>query len=249
MLVSCSDQEVLNVVDFSKPLTLRSSTTSYDFDKFNKEAENYWNCAIQSFGLDVICGCDCDAIETIPQIWDNCKNNLSEFVNDETISVYHCDTLKNLFTQSCDYQSYSEFVDSQIENIEDVDFISSHEILLIKNVLENLPSNGLNINDIRQSWYNLPASDTNNNFSLIFIEVSSSLLNFKNQNPDLFNDDKDDVQALWWKAAAIVGGAAGSLFYDVANDIITNEPGSYEFTTNEQLWQSAKKGAILGAFR
>lgn len=248
---SCGENDK-KVKDLDLPLSLRNTNVEINFENLSQAMESYWFCAEENYTLPVVCGCDCNSINEIPNIWETCSSSLDEIMTFSAIESEDCESLKMMYRQSCDHTTLSSFYDELETLIDnpDIDFISSDEKILLKKMLEDL-ENGLQLDPIslRGDWYDLSDSEHDNNFSLIVIEVTNSLIDFHENNASFFGPSQSDPEVQAFKIGSILGGAVINVIIDVGWDIIEHsEDANYEVTTTDDLIESATKGAIAGAF-
>jgi len=256
---SCTDKEYIpsDEIDFSKPIVFRTGTGFMDnLDSLKYELEDYWDCGIANYTLPVLCSCACADVRKIPNVWSTCNNNISIASSYTGATTNNCDTLKSLYSSICLYTDFATFVDSAMSVVSEMNdntgILTEAEYDLIDSTLNTLTTaDSISFTPLRQAWYNLPNnSQLENAFSAIFIEMAYSLKYYESINSGPFLDDKDDIQAAFWKVVGAIAGAAGSVLYDCAADAIEHcDDGNFEFTTMEQVRDSAKKGFLLGLTR
>jgi hypothetical protein len=167
--------------------------------------------------------------------------------NEDLFNV-ECDTLKQMIGMHCFYpnpEEYLEFVKLRLLTLSTDAFplsISSEEKELLIDLLYSMKENPfMDFAPFIERWENLEiVNESGNKSSLAMIAITSSLQKYLSTH-DVFPEE-DTPQALWYKAASIIGGFAGTMLVDGMWDIISDG----DLTADEML-ENAIKGAVVGA--
>ena len=252
-VVSCTNHDDSLAVNINKPIDLRTENGNISLETLSDDLQTYWECALDYYSLEVICACDCNGMFAVANICNNCRSGISCLQDLTGISISDCNELQEAYFTVCNYntpQSAWEDLYNTLDTLrileDSIRIVSAQELELIKNIVSDMFNSQFDVVEARGKWYALPSnSSTNNNFSAIIIETANSLLVFNKDNPTVFDDD--DGTIVPYKIASIIGGAVGSVLYDCIRDVYFDT--GYCDDGLGDLWDSACKGAIMGAVR
>lgn len=246
VLTGCSKTDVgenSSVRDLSRPVSLEARNVTVDFENYADDMQNIWNVALNDYGMDVICSCECSRVDMIVDIFENHSDD-SEYINANAFDGTSCVDLLDMFSNDCNFEdeteAYADFATSWLDSLDEYGYVSQDEKVLIANILDDAQDGVIDIESHRAAWYALEStSSLDNSFSLLIIETSTSIEQFLTGTPGI--SDVDEPQAIFSHLAGAVAGAGISLWVDTVYDVVTyGEPQGSPF-------DAMIKGAIGGA--
>jgi hypothetical protein len=252
MLLSCDKSGSLNnATDYNYHLKSNSNYDVFDLTQLSSEIENYYTCAIGNYTLQIVCSCEYSDL-LIEDIWKDCQPSFKIFNFDIELDLVDWDNIVDYYRKSCVEDEIEEIISDTISLLNEQPFVSNEEVALFENLFASLLNDNFYIEDARSLWSNLKSSSRlQNDFSLIVIETMSSLIDFNNNNPIVFNfvtsldDDDDVVSPLIHKVVSVVGG---EVLADIGEDMLDNyKTENYQYTTGRQICRSLIKSAIVGS--
>ena len=244
LLLSCSQELVQDVSDYTKPINPTLENMSIDYSNIVEDLDLFWNCAIDNYTLPVVCGCTCSDFSLLDDILASCGSNFSFDLNFNLSNDYSCSQLEMMFRLNCQYSDLSEYQSDIISALSILPFVTDDEIAFMSNILYMENPSDFDIIALREEWANLTSnSNLDNNFSLIFLEMSNAVWNFQGNNPDVL----DEHQGLW-KIGTIAVGAIGGAIGTFVQDVWKNgECGPCSDLEWEDVVRGASWGALMGA--
>jgi hypothetical protein len=225
---------------------------STGIDSLENELHDFWTYGIDQFGLEILCGCDCEATLEIIDFWNTGKIYAPEITHYLTWNGEpSCEDLRNVFKQRCEFSTVESFGNFVLDNITEEYYLTDDELILLSDLKDHIVLEGTEIDSFKNRWSELQTlSPVDNKLSLIIIETTSSLINHYNLYPEIWEglpDTPDDVQPWVWKAIGAfrgaVSSAVGVLLVDVA---VNGENGEDSDVTVTHVVASAVFGGIVG---
>ena len=249
LITSCGTDEKTVQLDYQEELSKTRFTNTYaEYDKF-------WNYCIENYGLEILCGCSCDATLALIEVWNNADDNIPSHLSDIRMDTNSsCEDLQYFFKQRCEFDNIIDFKNSVLNRLESNEYITNEEISLISILLNSIVSEGVNFDLLESHWEDLETnSSINNSISQLLIETARSLSQHQTNNPDLWNQlpsapGEPEIAARGWKAIGAVRGAAVAVIGTAGNDIISNGNNQEASNlTNGDIARAAAWGAVTGA--
>lgn len=246
---SCSDNEKVIQIDYQDELIKTRFTNTYaEFDKF-------WGYGIENYGLEVLCGCSCDATLSLIDVWNNADDNIPSHLKDIRMNPNSsCEDLQFIFKQRCEFGNIIDFKNSVVSGLESNEYLTNEEISLISNLLNSIVEKNVNFDAIELRWENLQTvSSINNSVSQLLIETARSLNQHQLNNPEIWDQlplapGEPEIAAWGWKVVGAVRGAGAAVVGIGVRDIIKN--GSNQEASNltgADVAAAAAWGAATGA--
>ena len=89
----------------------------------SNDIADYWSCSIENYTIPIVCGCDCEDLELIPEIWNTCGRELVSYIPNFEITQNTCEDYMETFGFSCDFSDVSELISYVNELIIRVDVL------------------------------------------------------------------------------------------------------------------------------
>ena len=206
---------------------------------------DFFHCGKDDFGLATLCGCDCTSLNMIPNIWNSCGDNMTNLFEISSFEDYSCSDFLNSIRTTCSGRTIDEIQIEATELLSQFGNANPDEILLINQIIDDVQNNlEVSAAGMREDWHNL-SGEYENEYSLIFIEITSSLIDFEENNPEFFEGNNITFIP---KVGSIFGGTVLNVLIDVGWDLIEHaQDQQWEYTEEEQVRESFIKGGIAGA--
>lgn len=237
MPIGCHEKDGFS--DFVKyEISLRSS----DIESLGDSFYDLWDWALSEYGLELICSCECEDIQMIPNIWDEGKLMLPNWIQDSEIYPVTCSELMPIYKPICIFSDVEDAAAAIIDSFYSVDFLSSSEKELIEDLLQDALNENLDTSEIKTAWANLPSNQlTGNEINLIIVELTISVKDFIDNHS---NEFPDGPQAIVNKIIGVIGGGVAGVLADCVEDIYCDTgygtgPGG--------PWRAFKRSFIKGA--
>lgn len=244
---SCSESPV------EKSVSYEISIRNNGIDNIYQNYDDYWNYAIENYGIETLCGCDCESTLAIIDLWNNGGYETVDFLNHIRMSEdISCTKLQDIFKQRCISNSILEYKSIILNSFEIGEKFTLDEYNLISDLMNSIIDNSFTYQEYSNRWENLSSTSTiNNTVSLLVIEGTISLKNHFNSNRELWDQLPDspgepEIQAWGWKAFGFVQGAVSSMISVAAYDGITYNAGDEPAGLGEYVF-SGVWGGLVGA--
>lgn len=228
--------------------TYELSVRSNNLETLGEDISSAWLDAFDAYGMQVICGCECEDIVKIPDIWITIRDHFPSLISDENINISSCADLKVAYKTECNFDCRVNLANHLTTLVDDVSFMAPIEKDFIKN---HILDPGILVIDriaLVDGWEAMSGSYVdgyNGEFSLALVKVVLSILEFHDEHEALFTDQPgDDPQAFWHIYGAVAGGVGG-----VAADCIEDvycDTGYGDVDVWGDFGSSFLKGAALG---
>ncbi len=243
--------------DLSAPENiLEAETPSINFDTAVEQRSieeglfTLWEYALDSFGLEILCSCDCDAMDAVKETWVN-NPSVTEPFGTYYWQTWTCEEMQEVLSFDCIYTT----LDSQLSFLNQVlyeddeipvEAISDQERLFIWNfILDASDSSGIQNYEIYwDAWEQLEAPQGNNKeLSFVLLSTASSVQAFMESSIAFPYLGEPEPEAIFSHIGGAIVGALVGIYVEAQIGAITGEG----IPNEEEFWKDVRNDAIGGA--
>ena len=135
LFFSCTQD---NPTEPTPTLSYEIQIRSSGLDALSFQMAEFWDYAFDTYTMEVVCGCTCEDMLVIPDIWNNGKHLLPSCINDITLESENCEVLQNAYKFTCNYTTIGQAEADLRSLIAEKAYLSSDEKELINKLFRSI---------------------------------------------------------------------------------------------------------------